>query len=44
MSLLIFMEKRLARYELKGDKTRAAKLQGIIDDFKKMLKAEGEPQ
>jgi hypothetical protein len=38
------MEKRLARYEMKGDKTRAAKLQEIIADFKKMLKAEGEQQ
>ena len=34
MNLLDFMERQLARYELKGDTARAAKLKKIIREWK----------
>lgn len=36
MNLLDFMEKRLSRYELAGDKARANKLRKIIREWKAM--------
>lgn len=38
--LLSFMERQLARYELKGDKQRADKLRKIIREYKRMLDEE----
>ena len=35
-NLLTFMERQLARYELKGDKQRADKLRKIIREWKAM--------
>ena len=34
--LLTFMERQLARYELKGDTVRAAKLKKVIREWKAM--------
>ena len=36
MDLLDFMERQLARYEMKGDRERAAKLKKIIREWKAM--------
>jgi hypothetical protein len=36
MDLIFFMEKRLARYELKGDRQRADKLKKIIREWRAM--------
>lgn len=36
MDLIFFMERQLARYELKGDKQRADKLRKIIREWKAM--------
>ena len=34
MDLIVFMERQQARYELKGDTARAAKLKKIIREWK----------
>ena len=34
MDLIFFMERQLARYEMKGDRERAAKLKKIIREWK----------
>jgi len=36
MDLIFFMERQLARYEMKGDKERAAKLKKIIREWRAM--------
>jgi hypothetical protein len=40
MTLLSFMERQLARYEMKGDSVRAAKLRSTVRDFRTKVEAE----
>jgi len=40
MDLITFMERTLARYEMKGDKARAEKLRKIIREWKAMMDRE----